>query len=425
MKLNWRLAVFTTILAFAGFRTASAQTPAYTISDSSVRYASASYYGDEAAPAVSDCTSGCDDGCESSCESACGDECGPWKLFELNDTCGRRLNVGGWLNGGITTASRNVATTAPIAFPNPVDEFLGNQAWLYMEREAITDGYGTDWGFRADYLYGADGPDTQAFGDRGWDFGWNTNANYGSAIPQLYGEVAINNLSVKVGRFFTPIGYEVVPATGNFFYSHAYTQNYGEPFTHTGALGEYAVNEHVTAFAGYTMGWDSGFENFLNAHTFLGGVRVSLSDVSSIAYMANTGQFGDGTAKALVAGNAGNIYMQSIVYTRSLSDNLDYVFQTDYGTNTGANGPGNEWYGANNYLFYSLNDWWKVGARYEIFRDQAGAGQAGRVGNGVEEYQAGSFGLNWMPNKTGPIGDTTLTMPIETVRAAALPEDYL
>ncbi|HRF01010.1 MAG TPA: porin [Pirellulaceae bacterium] len=396
MKFNWRLAAFTTVLAFGGLRAANAQTPTYTISDSSVRYASTAYYGDEVAPAVSDCTDG---GCESSCESACGDECGPWKLFELNDRCGRPLNVGGWISGGITLPGRNVATTAPIAFVNPSDEMLLNQAWAYLERDADTGGCGLDFGYRVDYVFGADGPDTQAFGDRGWDFGWNTNANYGSAIPQLYGEIAYNNLSVKIGHFFTIIGYEVVPVTGNFFYSHAYTMNYGEPFTHTGALGEYALNDNVTLYSGYTMGWDSGFENFLDAHTFLGGVSISLSDVSSIAYMTNWGQFGDGTAKGLAAGNAGNIYMHSIVYQRSLSDKLDYVFQTDYGTNTGANGPGNEWYGANNYLFYTLNDCWKLGARYEIFRDQAGAGQGGRVGNGVEEYTAGTLGVNYTPNK--------------------------
>ncbi|MEZ6108905.1 MAG: outer membrane beta-barrel protein, partial [Pirellulaceae bacterium] len=243
MKFNWKLSVFTTVLAFAGYQTVNAQTTAYTISDNSVRYAPASYLEDEAAPAVAPMTDHgctdlgcCDDGCESMC--GCGDR-EPWKLFDLGECS--KITVGGWLNGGITLAGRNVPTNAPIAFNNPINQVLGNQAWIFVERDADTGGCGMDLGYRVDYMFGADGPDTQAFGDGSWDFGWNTNANYGSAIPQLYAEVAYNNLSVKAGHFYTTIGYEVVPATGNFFYSHAYTMNYGEPFTHTGFLGEYSA----------------------------------------------------------------------------------------------------------------------------------------------------------------------------------------
>ena len=57
-------------------------------------------------------------------------------------------------------------------------------------------------------------------------------------MPQAYAEVGYNDLTVKVGHFYTIIGYEVVPAPDNFFYSHAYTMQYGEPFTHTGMLGD-------------------------------------------------------------------------------------------------------------------------------------------------------------------------------------------
>ena len=38
MKVNWRSAVFSTVLAFAGYQTAQAQTPSYNISDSAVHY---------------------------------------------------------------------------------------------------------------------------------------------------------------------------------------------------------------------------------------------------------------------------------------------------------------------------------------------------------------------------------------------------
>ncbi|MCA9154639.1 MAG: porin [Planctomycetales bacterium] len=310
------------------------------------------------------------------------------------------MSVGFWTQIGYHTQGQNGAGLGYFnEYPNKIQL---QQQWAYIEKAVDNGGCGFDWGFRMDYVYGTDGPNTQAFGsvpghwDTSWDHGVG-DTGYGHAIPQLYAEVAYNDLKVKMGHFFTIVGYEVVPATGNFFYSHAYTMNYGEPFTHTGFLGEYSASDDVTLYAGYTFGWDTGFEDFLDAHTFLGGVSMQLSDSSSLAYMVNTGEFGDGTGKAGFAGNAGNIFMQSVVYTRNLSDDLEYVFQTDYGTNTGKNGTGNEWYGVNQYLFYTLNDCWKAGARYEIFRDQAGAGQTGRVGNGVEVYNAATLGLNYTP----------------------------
>jgi hypothetical protein len=88
-------------------------------------------------------------------------------------------------------------------------------------------------------MYGIDANNTQAFGNNPgrWDFsGQFQHGEYGWALPQLYLEVAYYDLSVKAGHFYTFIGYEVVPAPDNFFYSHAFTMNNSEPFTHTGAL---------------------------------------------------------------------------------------------------------------------------------------------------------------------------------------------
>lgn len=335
---------------------------------------------------------GCEgNGCSQGCRS-----CQRWKLIQING-CG--IEVGGWLSGGVTVADHNVPTTTPVAFVNPTDEVLLNQLWVFAERSADRSSCSLDWGFRIDYVFGADGPDTQAFGDQGWDFGWNSGGTggntYGSAIPQAYLEFARNDWGVKLGHFYTIIGYESVASPENFFYSHSYTMNYGEPFTHTGVLADYAAHEHITLFGGYTFGWDSGVENFLDAHTFLGGVDIQLADHVSLSYMLNWGEFGDGTAKNLVASNAGEIYMHSIVAQFDLSCRLKYVVQSDYGTNFGLGSPNNEWYGLNQYMLYSINQCWDAGLRYEVFRDHAGT--SGRVTNNAETYHAWTMGVNWKP----------------------------
>lgn len=58
-----------------------------------------------------------------------------------------------------------------------------------------------------------------------------------------------------MGHFYTIIGNEVVTAPDNFFYSHAYTMQYGEPFTHTGGLASWS-GEKVTVHGGVVNGWD-------------------------------------------------------------------------------------------------------------------------------------------------------------------------
>ena len=84
-------------------------------------------------------------------------------------------------------------------------------------------------------------------------------------IPQLYGEVAYNDLTVKVGRFYSPVGYYVVGTANNFFPVLPYTFQYGEPFTHTGMFGTYKFSDALTLGGGITHGWDNS-DNTGNPH---------------------------------------------------------------------------------------------------------------------------------------------------------------
>ena len=109
---------------------------------------------------------------------------------------------------------------------------------------------------RFDFLFGTDAIYAQAFGISAFDQNtgepsnignWDLNLcckstrTYGIALPQAYLETYVpigNGLNIKVGHFYTPLGYETVPAPDNF-YTRAYILNSGEPFTHTGLLGNY------------------------------------------------------------------------------------------------------------------------------------------------------------------------------------------
>src|SRR5262249_55515722 len=136
-----------------------------------------------------------------------------------------------------------------------------NQLYLYTEKQTKTDGCGWDWGYRVDLLYGSDNRFTTASGlETRAQFQqpkWSTQRFYGPALPQMYAQVAYNDLTVKLGHFYAPVGYEVVPATGNFFPSLPYTFQYGEPFTFTGMHALWKASETVTIGAGFTQGWDN------------------------------------------------------------------------------------------------------------------------------------------------------------------------
>jgi hypothetical protein len=302
----------------------------------------------------------CGDGL-SSCGSFFTDELGePFTINSLLwDECDEPcFTVGGWTQVGYSNDNDGTFNTRP-------DKFNLNQQWMYIEKIADgSDGFG--WGGRIDAIYGQDGPNTQAFGNNfgRYDFSdsFNYGAQYGWAIPQAYGQVAYDKLSVKIGHFFTLQGYEVVAATGNFFYSHALSMNFIEPFTHTGAVATYTASEQLELYGGWVAGWDSGFDRFNGATAWHGGFKVTPVEDFSVIYTStagNLGWIGDG-------------YSQSLIATTNVTDELTSVIGSDYvRTNQGvypAGAPSGDTFhaiSAYNYLIYQVTDRTGVGMRNE------------------------------------------------------------
>lgn len=324
----------------------------------------------------------------------CGSLGEPWRLPQPCILQQHGIEIGGWTQAGVYTNAHGAGTNGPLGFNNETD-FNLHQQWFYAEKKTNTDDGCWDLGGRIDYVFGVDGPDTQAFGDGGWDFGWNSSNYYGSAIPQLYLELAFGDWSIKGGRFFTPIGYEVIPATGNFFFSHSYAQYYAEPFTHTGFLVTRKIGDRLSAFGGWVDGWDSGWENLNGADNFLGGFNFTLSERTTFTYSLVTGNWG----RSNVSTNEGDIFMNSFVLTHKLSDKWTYVFQHDLGLNTNNPNGNGQWYGVNQYLFYQWNDCWAGGIRAEWFHDDDGVRVVSPDFNGAAgDYYEVTLGLNYKPH---------------------------
>jgi len=317
--------------------------------------------------------------------------------FNINETPFLKdsgLEVGGWASAGATYTSHNRSdrNNAPLSFNDRNNELLLNQFNLFIERAVNTDGNSWDIGGRIDVMYGADAQNTQA---AGWDSDWTTYTNddsyYDVAVPQLYAEIYApigNGITAKVGHFYTSIGYEVVTAPDNFFYSHAYTMLYAEPFTHSGVSLSYDISDNLSINGGVVQGWDN-VDGETNHWSFLGGFGWTSDDAASAVFVqliSGNNDF-DGDSKS------GSTNMYSIVATHDFSEKLHYVFQHDFGETR--EGKKSDWYGINQYLTYDVSEQMAYGVRLEWFGDR---GDANRVNETVgANYYAIALGVNYSP----------------------------
>jgi len=316
--------------------------------------------------------------------------CGLWKNDDscLDDICIDVESVdscidikeSGWEFGGWTQIGYQNASNGQ--FNNNPNRLNAQQVWLYAEKVADgSDGWG--FGGRFDFMYGTDANDTQSFGNANsvWDYsqGNNINGGYGWALPQAYIEAANGDWSIIAGHFYTLLGYEVVTAPDNFFYSHAMTMYNSEAFTHTGVLATHQTTDTLETYMGWTLGWDTGFDQNSGGSSFLGGFSKQLADDTSLTYITTAGDLGW----------LGTGYSHSIVLDHQVNSKLNYVFQTDYVDATsynpfniaGINGGTTEAYGTNQYLIYTISDKVSAGSRFEWWR--AGGNDSYSITGGV------------------------------------------
>ena len=365
---------------------------------------------------------------------------GATRYLETDFLLNRGIETYGFIDVGIGANAWGADWNGPITFNDRAWQGQMNQLYLINERILKEDQL--SWGGRIDLLYGTDFLYTVSAGLDAYRTypdpielsgpRWASSRYYGLAMPQLYGEVGTQELNIKFGHFYTLIGYEVVPAIGNFFYTHAYTMQYGEPFTHTGILGTWMPNDQLTIIGGITNGWNNwdngletgrtianpGYMNFNNNAAFLGAITFSSSDGSQALTLANSSgnELATESFNVLNTAFVGNRTVTSIVYTNEFNEKLTYVYQSDFGYQAYAGGdspfyyetqgqqPGSAyWYGVNQYLFYNFNDYLIGGLRLEWFRDNNGTlvqyglrDGSPETGGFAGNFWAMTWGLNYL-----------------------------
>lgn len=370
---------------------------------------------------------------------------GPDRRLDLPGLKDQETYLYGWIEYGLGANNWGAPFNGPIT--------LGDRNWqgqlnqLYFVAENETNGEtGWDLGGRVDFLFGTDffyttalGLDAEPLQPLGIEniASWGFSKDYGLALPQLYADIAYHNVTLRLGHFYSILGFEEVPAIGNFFYSHSFAMQFS-PFTFTGSLGSWQPTDQTTIFAGITTGWNNFFDGqpttgafrILNpdypgasdTSSFLGGINIQSSDeTQTLSIMTTSGNEISTISRDPTDGSlVGNRTLVSTVYTNRLSDRLIYVFQNDNAWQFNANvAPGNvgqqagtaQWYSFGNYLFWEFSPQWEGGVRLEYFRDNNGyivsaplrnEGQPGNPGFWAEGFDGTfwelTFGLNWYPN---------------------------
>lgn len=183
-----------------------------------------------------------------------------------------------------------------------------------------------------------------------------------------------SGLIVDFGKFYTPVGAEVIETKDNFNYSRGWLFAFG-PYYHTGLRAKYAFNDKVALTGFLVNGWDNLFENnvgqnagktvgfqlgltptkkFALTQTYLAGPEAPLANVPDVSARDNWRHIADTVATVYV------------------NDKLtllgNFVYGAD-GDNTGNRG---KWTGGAAYFKYAFTNKLAFSPRFEVFNDRDG-----------------------------------------------------
>ncbi len=253
-----------------------------------------------------------------------------------------------------------------------------------------------------------------------WD-----NGDYYTALAQAFVEVGNQTVSVKAGKFLSPLGLDSAISSDRFFYSVS-DSFVAMPTTQSGIIGTWNVGKKLSVYGGWTngvsvdgiddddmvYGSDLFFDTSDN-NAFLGGFSYQLSDRIGLRYGALIGKdetFNNGDYVLLSDSTYfdRDYFMQSVIVDVKLGKKWDYAFEwslRNEKNDAEYNGDPDLYYwgsyGINQQLIYKYSDKLSFGGRVEWSH----AYFSNHFDDPVETYSANydkySFvlGANWSPIK--------------------------
>lgn len=272
-----------------------------------------------------------------------------------------------------------------------------NQIYLVVERNTDFE-KAWDIGGKMAWTYGADSRFMHSNGL--FD---EENGNNQIDLTELYGEVVVpvgNGLKVKVGKFITPLGYEYVNPSQNAFYSHSFIFGL-VPFSHTGVMATYAIDDQWSVSGGISRGWDQSLEDNNDAIDVIGSIGwVSPEgDITSALSFTVGPEKTDNNSDYRIAIDWWASYVISDQWTAAI--NGDFIWEE----NSGDDGDDASVYGIAGYLGYKVCEECTINGRIEWFNDTE------RLGGPDTQLFEATLGLAIRPFARHEIASNLLIRP--------------
>ncbi len=316
----------------------------------------------------------------------------------------REIEIQGWIGQGYTAnpsrpASRSNGT---LGMNDLANQYQFSQLGMSVDRPWSTENGNRRLGFRMDLMFGRDARFVQSIG---FDDTWNLGGDYPLAMPQLYLDWHFPELNrfgpgvtLRLGKFWSPIGYEGVPSMDRYFFSATNAFMFAQPSTHTGGMLQVPLGTNWTLQLGLVNGWDVWRDN-----------NDSLAGLGTLGWI-NDDESASVT-HVLYFGNQDDILRDrqvtyELIVTRQLTERWNYAgwfdfnFADEIGTDRFGNPSSAQWYSINHTLIYSVNDRWSIGTRLEWFHDHDGVRLFDPItGNslGAGDLFAWTLGANYTP----------------------------
>ncbi len=272
------------------------------------------------------------------------------------------------INGALTVGDGSVR-----GFDRKARSFYANNAQLNLARAATKElivGYNVELSFGSDAnVFAAVPSGTDSAGDFESDYFDLQEANVEILAPLGQG------LSIRVGKFATLAGFEVIEAKDNWNYSRGLPFIWAIPFTHLGARATYAFSEQISATLGVVNGWDT-LEDNNDGKTLEAQLSVTpikwlklLATLYNGAEKSPTGSGRDDGDKRMLLDLVALATDIPGVPGLSLGLNFDLAEDQDsVATPTGVDDA--EWTALGIHARYQINEQWAGAFRYSMIDDK-------------------------------------------------------
>ncbi len=308
------------------------------------------------------------------------------------------ITLSGYVDAGYSYGFNDKQKSAQFPSDSKTGSNFGLNAFKLALEKSLSTKNEFSAGFRADLIYGDDATPLS-----GGTAAYNNSNSFllEQAFVDFNAPVG-NGIVFKVGKFVTPLGYEVIerPSNSNITYGNLFQNMI--PLYHTGILASYKVNDIVDVKGGIVNGYnsDSGttFGNTGDGVGFLATVNVTApggnANIQNGVFIGLNNQNNNGVADYTTSNSSHALWVYDIWgqwKPKFAGDKLTLGFNGDvgsYGNTTAAAPASNDttWSGAALYAKYQFTKIWSLASRGDwMHSDDGGKFTAGNAAGNSED----------------------------------------